>query len=461
MSRLWYIIARYSPADLAYSCTGGFNAGFVSSAMNMICSYDGIFGYVGSSKEFIGQPRPSSPLSASLGALMERLSIPELSLAYKQGLITPIDVANAVSEKTVTYQAKDAAVWIHLDDRDALVTSAKAIQARFSGQPLPPLYGIPFAVKDNIDVAGFRTTVAAEVYAYMAESNAVVVDALLKTGALFVGKTNMDQLATGLSGCRSPFGTPKSVCSTDRISGGSSSGSGVAVGAHLVSFALGTDTAGSGRILAAFNDVVGYKSTKGTPSSKGLVPACKSLDTISIFAQTVDEARAVWLTADQGPDVDDAYAKPLASLPTWQADFRGRRTGGFTFEVPPTSIIEATCTKTYQRLFAEAVSKLEICGGRAKEVLWSPFAGATNLLYNGSLILERVACLDPDFLIKNMEELHSVIQALLMAAMKMETSPWVVSQDQDRQRQYIQQSAKIFHSIETAKQRLWGTEKVQ
>lgn len=184
-----------------------------------------------------------------------------------------------------------------------VLEAAQKLENRYSGQELPPLYGVPFAVKDNIDVAGIPTTAACEAYTYTPQISAKVVDAMLEAGAIFIGKTNLDQLATGLSGCRSPWGIPRSVYGHDRISGGSSSGSAVAVGAGLVSFALGTDTAGSGRVPAAFNGITGFKPTKGTFSAQGLVPACASLDTISILAPTVGEARTVWLVADQGPDM--------------------------------------------------------------------------------------------------------------------------------------------------------------
>ena len=246
------------------------------------------------------------------------LSRSNLRLAYRQGITTPEDVAKIVAQTTSSYAKEDPAVWIHLESSEALIASAKSLQERFAGGPLPPLYGIPFGVKDSIDVAGIRTTVALETYAYMAEKNAKVVHLLLDAGALFVGKTNLDQLATGLPGCRSAFGTPQSVYGNARISGGSSSGSSVAVAANLVSFALGTDAdaAGSGRVPAAFNGIVRYKPTKDTLSSHGPVPACMSLDTVSVLTKTVEDARAIWYLLDQGPDQTEAYAKPQYSLPT-------------------------------------------------------------------------------------------------------------------------------------------------
>lgn len=430
------------------SCTGGFDANFVQASIDMVCSFDGLYGYVGSSTE-LSEILPDDPtLKNSLGGLSDSLSISEISHAYRKGITTPEEVARLVARKTTEYQKKDPAVWIHLETEEALLSSARGLQKRFAGKPLPPLYGIPFAVKDSIDFAGIRTTVSSDAYAYTPEKHAVVVEALLEAGALFVGKTNLDQLATGLSGCRSPFGTPRSVYGNDRIPGGSSSGSSVAVGARLVSFALGTDTAGSGRVPAAYNGIVGFKPTIGTLSSQGLVPACRSLDTVSVLAQTVEEARTVWLVVDQGPDERDAHSKPQSTLPIWKVDFRGPRAGGFTFGVPPASIIEGSCTKTYQRLFAETIDKLQKCGGKPQEVPWPPFAGATDLLYNGSLVLERIACIGPDFFAKHMDTLHPVIAQLFTAVMNRDTKPWDVFQDRIRQKEYTRQAEKIFEAID-------------
>lgn len=433
-------------ADKLKSCTGGFDSSFVTSAMDMICSFDGLFGYIGSSKELLVQSSTTDMTTTTNGVVeqIKSLSLSNLGQAYKDGSTTVEKIARIVAIRTTEYQKKDPAVWIHLETSEALMASAKAIQDRFANKPLPPLYGIPFGVKDNIDVAGVRTTAASEAYAYTPSKNNPVVDALLDAGALFVGKTNMDQLATGLSGCRSPFGSPRSVYGHDRIPGGSSSGSSVAVGAGLVSFALGTDTAGSGRVPAAYNGVVGYKPTLGTLSSTGSVPACRSLDTLSILARTVTEARSVWLVCDRGPDPTDAYAKSTSSLPTWHIDFRGPRSGGFTFGVPPMSVISSICTPVYTSLFATAIATLTSAGGRAVEVPWAPFRDATDLLYAGSLVLERVACIGPDFFAKNMHTLHPVIQDLFTAAMARETKPWDVFKDKIVQQELTAQAARVF-----------------
>ena len=165
-------------------------------------------------------------------------------------------------------------------------------QRRAQGEWLP-LYGIPFAVKDNIDVQGCATTAGCAAFAYRPDRSASVVDRLIGAGALLVGKTNLDQFAAGLAGDRSPYGACRNVFDPEHISGGSSSGSAVAVAAGLVSFALGTDTAGSGRVPAGCNNIVGLKPTVGLLECDGVVPACQSLDCVSIFALSVDDARKV------------------------------------------------------------------------------------------------------------------------------------------------------------------------
>src|SRR4029079_6478535 len=180
-----------------------------------------------------------------------------------------------------------APVWIALADREAAIRLARDVD------PALPLAGVPFAVKDNIDVAGLPTTAGCPAYSYMPERSATVVQRLLDAGAILIGKTNLDQFATGLVGVRSPYGACSSVFDQRYISGGSSSGSAVAVARGLVSFALGTDTAGSGRIPAAFNNIVGLKPTRGLFSTSGVVPACRSLDCVSIFALTVHDAAEV------------------------------------------------------------------------------------------------------------------------------------------------------------------------
>lgn len=249
-----------------------------------------------------------------------------------------------------------------------------------------PLFGLPFAVKDNIDCVGLPTTAACPAFAYAPEANAPVVQRLLDAGAILVGKTNLDQFATGLVGTRSPHGAPRSVFNADYISGGSSSGSAVAVAAGLVSFALGTDTAGSGRVPAAFNNIVGLKPSRGLLSTRGVVPACRSLDCVSIFALTAGDAEEVFRQAAVF-DADDPYAR---MRPADTAVVPG---GGFTFAVPRSADLTFFGDSGAERLFAEAVLRLESLGGRARRIDFALFREAAALLYEGPWVAERTVAI--------------------------------------------------------------------
>ena len=227
------------------------------------------------------------------------LDIATLEALYASGEATPADVVAEVYARILARGVEPD--WITLVEEDTALAKAHAA-------PRGSLYGIPFAVKDNIDVAGLPTTCACPAFTYVAERTATVVERLQQAGAVLIGKTNLDQFATGLNGTRSPYGIPASTFNADYISGGSSSGSAVAVAAGLVSFALGTDTAGSGRVPAAFNNIVGLKPTKGLISATGVVPACKTQDAVSILALTVADAAKVAAVAIAF-DADDPYAR--------------------------------------------------------------------------------------------------------------------------------------------------------
>lgn len=327
------------------------------------------------------------------------------------------------------------------------MADARALEAEYatrSSDQLPPLYGIPFAVKDNFDVAGMPTDAACPAYRYFPTESAPVITMLQSAGALLIGKTNMDQLATGLNGCRSPSGNPVSVFGGGKyISGGSSSGSGVAVAAGLVAFSLGTDTAGSGRVPAALNGILGFKPTKGTLSARGIVPACRSLDTASIFAKNVEDARRVWYTVDQY-DAEDVYAKDPASLPLAMSDYRVNPS--FTFAVPPDSVVKE-CDPSYQRAFATALAGLQTVGGRAvklSEESYKPFQTASDLLYSGTLVNERIACIGPDFLATHLDALHPATQALFRGVLERPTKAWEVYRDQQLQATATTEAARLL-----------------
>jgi allophanate hydrolase len=247
-----------------------------------------------------------------------------------------------------------------------------------------PLGGVPFAVKDSIDVAGMQTTVACPAFAYKATTTAPVVQRLLDAGAILVGKTNLDQFATGLVGTRSPYGACVNPFDDRYISGGSSSGSAVAVATGLCAFSLGTDTAGSGRVPAAFNNLVGVKPTLGLLSTTGLVPACRSIDCISIFSVSAADGELVWRIA-QGPDPHNPYSRTVptgANAAPWLP-------GPFRVGVPDVARLEFFGDDEARALFVDAVRRLEAIGGIRTEIDFEPFRDASGLLYRGTWVAER------------------------------------------------------------------------
>ncbi|MBP8267618.1 MAG: allophanate hydrolase, partial [Zoogloea sp.] len=235
--------------------------------------------------------------------LPTRLDLATLAAAYRAGLKPSTLFAHLHAEAAAdTHHA-----WISLLPEAELLARARALDEQDPASL--PLYGVPFAVKDNIDQAGLPTTAGCPDFAYTPAADAAVVARLVAAGAIPLGKTNLDQFATGLNGTRSPYGACRNAFDPAYISGGSSSGSAVAVAAGQVSFSLGTDTAGSGRVPAAFNNLIGLKPTCGLLSSTGLVPACRTLDTISIFALTAVDAASVFGVV-RSFDEADAYSRP-------------------------------------------------------------------------------------------------------------------------------------------------------
>jgi allophanate hydrolase len=333
------------------------------------------------------------------------LDFSSLRAAYQAGTLTPTEL---VRQLDLSIERKSLpGIWIHRVPGESLRHAARLIEGRQKAGADLPLYGIPFAVKDNIDVEGIPTTAACPDFTYTARRTATVVNRLVAAGALLIGKTNLDQFATGLVGTRSPYGIPVNPFDERRVAGGSSSGSAVAVARGEVSFALGTDTAGSGRVPAAFNNLVGLKPSCGVLSTHGLVPACRSLDCISVFALTCEDARLV-AKVSAGYDAQDPYSRPEAGTVSWAE--RGV-SPGFLFWVPRPEDVAAHCDEPTRRAFEIAVAHLEALGGRPRWIDLSPFFEAARLLYGGPWIAERLEGLE-DFILQKPDALLPVTRGI-------------------------------------------------
>jgi allophanate hydrolase len=313
------------------------------------------------------------------------LEIATLRSAFLSGAISAAQLAEQVLARLA--RSDDPAIWISRSSEATVRARARQLDAEAAADPTAirrlPLFGIPFAVKDNIDVAGVPTTAGCPAFAYTPAETAPVVVRLLAAGAVLLGKTNLDQFATGLVGTRSPYGVPRNPFDARFIPGGSSSGSAVAVATGLVSFALGTDTAGSGRVPAAFNNIVGLKPTRGLISTRGIVPACRSLDCISVFALTAQNASAVFEVAAYFDPED-----PLARAPDAAVDpHLGSR---FRFGVPRSCDLDFFGNKEAGALFHGSVRILEKAGGTSTEINFAPFRDAGRLLYEGPWVAERL-----------------------------------------------------------------------
>lgn len=335
------------------------------------------------------------------------LQLSYLRSQYVAGALSPADVIRQVHQSITSYH--DKAVWIHIiPEADLLARAHDLMAARRGEDTLPPLYGIPFSVKDSIDVAGLPTTLACPSFAYTAKSNAVVVERLLHAGAILVGKTNLDQFATGLTGMRSPYGVPRCVLDSDYISGGSSSGSAVSVAASLVSFSICTDTGGSTRVPAALNGIVGFKPTLGCISTTGLFPACKNIDCVCVMAQTVGDARAVWEIA-RSFDSTDTFSR--RELPTWTLWNSPIRVG-----VPCDEALQVL-SPSYARLYHGSVARIcdnpEFVKGQCD---YGPFEKANQMLYDSSAVAQRLLAFEDYISSQGLELLHPDIKVTFESA---------------------------------------------
>ena len=333
------------------------------------------------------------------------LDLATLREAYAEGGLTAAALTEEVLARIAA--AGEDHVWISRVTDDALRARAAALDAEATQRRARlPLFGIPFAVKDNIDVAAMATTAACPAFAYAATETAPAVQRLLDAGAILVGKTNLDQFATGLVGTRSPYGVPRNPFDHRYIPGGSSSGSAVAVAAGLVSFALGTDTAGSGRVPAAFNNIVGLKPTRGRISTGGVVPACRSLDCVSIFALSAADAAAIDAVC-AGYEKYDPFARraPGRSLPI-EAPFR--------YAMPEPDARDDAEAWTALEGVAHVLDEL---GAEPVSVDIAPLRAAGALLYGGPWVAERLAVVEALFT-RSPEALLPVTRTIIAGAAK-------------------------------------------
>jgi allophanate hydrolase len=314
---------------------------------------------------------------------LSRLDACGIAADVSAGRVSAVTVLQEVIARIAVYDLIQPQAWIARFDAHALLAQAEAIDARVAAGEDLPLAGVPFAVKDNIDVAGIDTTAGCPSFGYRPAASATVVDRLVAAGAICIGKTNLDQFATGLNGTRSPYGTPVNVYNRAYVSGGSSSGSAVVVAAGLVAFALGTDTAGSGRVPAAFQHLIGFKPSRGRWSSTGLVPACRTLDCITVLASTVAETRLVD-TVVAGYDATDPFSAPV---PDRSRD--ARRIG-----VPRVNQRKWFGDLESERLYDSALACLAANGAELVEIDMTPLDEAAQLLYGGPWVAERTAALE-------------------------------------------------------------------
>ena len=335
-----------------------------------------------------------------------QFDIMSLHAAYASG-VSPTDMIETVFHRIV--EADDPGIFLHLPSKQYLLAEAEALG---NFDPVAkPLWGVPFAVKDNIDVASMPTTAACPDYAYMPERDATIVALLKAAGALVIGKTNLDQFATGLVGVRTPHPIPKNAIDASLVPGGSSSGSAVATARGIVTFALGTDTAGSGRIPAGLNNIVGLKPTVGALSASGVVPACRTLDCVSIFALTVADAYAVYSAAAR-PDLADSYSKSVRVRPL------GPRSPVLTVGVPAIADRKFYGDEAMRVGFDAALASLESLGCRLVEIPFDDFYAVANLLYEGAWVAERYAAI-ADFIESNESSLHPVTAQIIGGARKL------------------------------------------
>jgi allophanate hydrolase len=348
--------------------------------------------------------------------------------------VKAVDAVSAAYER-IAADGRDG-VWITLVGRDDALAAARRVDARGAAGADLPLAGATLAVKDNIDVAGLPTTAGCPAFAYTPTADAPTVAALTAAGAVVVGKTNLDQFATGLVGVRSPYGVTPNARWAGLVAGGSSSGSAVAVAAAMVDLALGTDTAGSGRVPAACNGIVGVKPTRGRLSTRGVVPACRSLDCVSVFGRTVElAARGAALAA--GPDPDDPWSRAAPLVPPPE---RPPRLG-----VPATVDLSFDGDQAGPAGFAKGLAAARAIGAELVEVDLAPFVEAGALLYGGAFVAERYEAVGA-FVDAHPDDVHPVVAGIVRESGRLPA--WQVFRDRTALTRLAAATAPVWDRVD-------------
>lgn len=339
----------------------------------------------------------------------QNMNINVLQHAYRSG---ELNVKDFLLAKLTQAKSDASNVWISTISESQLLQMLDALDAKSIDEL--PLYGVPFAVKDNIDFAMLPTTAGCEAYTFQPDKSSTVVQLLIDAGAIPFGKTNLDQFATGLVGVRSPWGAVNNSFDPEYVSGGSSSGSAVAVATGQVSFSLGTDTAGSGRVPAALNNIVGMKATKGLLSCTGVVPACKSLDCVTIFANSTNEVNLLLNIAGQWDETDcfSRENKVTNSIDYFQPN---KKLSGLKVGVPASDQLSFFGDQSAKILFLENVERLKKEGVEVVNINFQPFLDAAKLLYEGPWVAERYAAIE-DFFKADPKQCLPVIETIIGGA---------------------------------------------
>ncbi|MEM7793822.1 MAG: allophanate hydrolase [Cyanobacteria bacterium P01_C01_bin.118] len=339
------------------------------------------------------------------------LTISSLQTTYQQQTLTPVDVAQAILAELK--QRGDDGIWIYTLPEQSLIQRTKSLMTMSKSQRSQlPLWGIPFSVKDCIDIADLPTSSGCPAFTYQATHTNPVVQKLLDAGAMLIGKTNLDQFATGLVGIRTGYTTPHNAFSKDYIPGGSSSGAALSVAAGLVSFAIGTDTGGSGRVPAGFNNIVGLKPTRGLLSTRHTVEACRTLDCLSIFSLTATDAHTV-LEIAQGYDPVNPFSRPAGNPQIHLSSYQPKQ--AFRFGVPRPAQQEFFGNTDVKTRYEKAINTLTDLGGTRIDIDYTPFLEANNLLFNGAWMAERYVSVG-EFVDANPDGVFPITREIILKA---------------------------------------------